>query len=109
MADRGPRKADHKRWRRDIVRHREELPRQYAALETAMAAFGDNFDMQPFKEAFTTTEDVGGVQPRSGRRAGCRPGAEFVAGDVHRAAELVHDTARDFIGRYGAWIEPYLG
>ena len=30
------------------------------------------------------------------------------AGDVHRAAELVHVTARDFIGRYRAWLEPYL-
>ncbi len=30
------------------------------------------------------------------------------AGDVHRAAELVHDAARDFIGRYRVWIEPHL-
>jgi hypothetical protein len=26
------------------------------------------------------------------------------AGDVHRAATFVHDAARDFIGRYRAWI-----
>ena len=30
------------------------------------------------------------------------------AGDVHRAAELVHRTALEFIGRYRWWIEPYL-
>jgi uncharacterized protein YutE (UPF0331/DUF86 family) len=30
------------------------------------------------------------------------------AGDVHRAAELVHGAARDFIGRYRTWIAPYL-
>jgi hypothetical protein len=30
------------------------------------------------------------------------------AGDVHRAAELVHATARDFIGRYRTWIESHL-
>jgi hypothetical protein len=30
------------------------------------------------------------------------------AGDVHRAAALVHDTARDFIGPYRAWIADYL-
>jgi hypothetical protein len=30
------------------------------------------------------------------------------AGDVHRAASMVRDTARDFIGSYRDWIEPYL-
>jgi uncharacterized protein YutE (UPF0331/DUF86 family) len=30
------------------------------------------------------------------------------AGDVHRAASLVHDAARDFIGPYRAWIGTYL-
>jgi len=30
------------------------------------------------------------------------------AGDVHRAAILVRDTARDFIVSYRDWIEPYL-
>ena len=172
VADREPRKADRKRWQREIVRHLEEFPRQYAALETAMAAFGEEFDLQLFKEAFTTREDmeaynqaqaleraVGRVQdfvaevaeagvklarlPRpSGERHGppaqqafealrdagvidrglCRrlvraqrarsmiehSYVETPAGDVHRAAELVHEAAREFIGRYRAWIEPYL-
>lgn len=30
------------------------------------------------------------------------------AADVHRTATLVHDAARDFIGRYRAWIGSYL-
>ncbi len=30
------------------------------------------------------------------------------AGNVHQAAELIHDTARDFIGRYRVWVEPFL-
>ncbi len=58
MAEVGPRKVDRKRWQRDIARHLEDFPRQYAALENAMAAFGDDFDLQRFKEAFNTTEDM---------------------------------------------------
>jgi hypothetical protein len=30
------------------------------------------------------------------------------AGDVHRATQLIHEAARDFIVRYRQWIEPYL-
>lgn len=33
---------------------------------------------------------------------------EIPAGDVHRSAELVHETALAFIGPYRAWIEPFL-
>jgi len=58
MADRIPRKADRTRWQGDIVRHLEDFPRQYAALGTAMAAFGDEFDVQQFKEAFNTATDM---------------------------------------------------
>jgi uncharacterized protein YutE (UPF0331/DUF86 family) len=53
-----PRKVDRRRWRRDITRHLEDFPRQYAALEHAMAAFGDDFDLRQFKEAFETTDDL---------------------------------------------------
>jgi uncharacterized protein YutE (UPF0331/DUF86 family) len=52
-----PKKVDRNRWRQTIARHLEEFPRQYAALEHAMAAFGD-FDLQEFKRAFNTTEDI---------------------------------------------------
>jgi uncharacterized protein YutE (UPF0331/DUF86 family) len=30
------------------------------------------------------------------------------AGNVHQAAELVCKSAREFIGRYREWVEPYL-
>jgi hypothetical protein len=58
MADREARKVDERRWRLTIVRHLEDLPRQYAALENAMAAFGEDFDLQQFKAAYNTTEDM---------------------------------------------------
>lgn len=172
MAEAEPRKADRKRWQREIVRHLEDFPRQYAALETAMAAFGEDFDVRRFKEAFNTTEDmeaynrvqaleraVGRVQnfvaelAEAGMKVAALPrpriaeqrspaqqafealrDAEIidgglcrrltqaqkarsmiehgyvgtVAGDVHRAAQLVHETARDFMGPYRAWIGPHL-
>lgn len=136
-----------------------------------MAAFGGDFDMQQFKQAFNTTDDIdaynrvqaveralGRVQnfvadlaglgvklaqlapvrevhgPPSHkafaalREAGVIDGAlcrrltraqdartmiehgyiDTTAGRVHQAAELVHESARDFIGRYRTWIEPHL-
>jgi len=33
---------------------------------------------------------------------------EVTAGEVHRAALLVHDAAQRFVPRFRAWIEPYL-
>jgi uncharacterized protein YutE (UPF0331/DUF86 family) len=172
MPEREPRKADVNRWRLAIVRHLEDFPRQYAALESAMAAFGDEFDLRRFKDAFDTTADmeaynrVQAVERAAGRvqnfvaelaeagvklaqlprppladggsaaeqafaalrEAGIIDGnlyrrltraqkarsmiehayIEAPAGDVHRATRLVHDTARDFIGRYRSWIDPYL-
>jgi hypothetical protein len=171
MAEGGPRKVDRQRWRRDIVRHLEDFPRQYAALEHAMAAFGEDFDLRLFKEAFDTAEDIdaynrvqvveralGRVQnfvsdlaiagvklaqlPHGSKFHGSSAHQAFVAlrdakvidgqlcrrliraqdartmiehvyvetpaGRVHQGAKLVHEAARDFIGRYRAWIEPYL-
>jgi hypothetical protein len=168
----GSRKAQRGRWRREIVGHLAEPPRQYAALESAMAAFGDDFDPDRFKAAFETDEDMeaynrvqaveralgrvqnfvgelavsgvklAGLPPPSGeahgsavqrafeslREAGAISGAlcrrlvraqvarstiehEYLgssAGDVHRAAELVHAAAREFLARYRPWVEPYL-
>jgi uncharacterized protein YutE (UPF0331/DUF86 family) len=53
-----PRKADRNRWRREIVGYLSDFSRQYAALERAMAAFGGDFDLRQFKEAFETTVDI---------------------------------------------------
>jgi hypothetical protein len=50
--------AERKRWQRQIVRHLADFPRQYAALEHAMAAFGGDFDLRQFKQAFNTAEDI---------------------------------------------------
>lgn len=33
---------------------------------------------------------------------------QLPAGDAHRAAELIRESAREFIGRYRSWIEGYL-
>lgn len=165
-------KADRGRLMRDIVAHLEDFPRQYAALETAMAAFGDDFDVKLFKAAFDTADDleaynraqaveraVGRVQNYVGdlacagvrlARLPCEPlgdggspaqqafealrDAEVIdgelcrrlvraqkarsliehsyvrtpAGDVHRATQLIHETAGDFIAPYRAWVEPFL-
>lgn len=163
------RTADRKRWRRDVIRHLADFPRQYAALEMAMAAFGQDFDIRRFTEAYETSADmeaynrvqaleraVGRVQnyvtdlaiagmrlaqlprpPMSHHGSAAQQAFEALrdarvieaglckrltraqkarsmiehsyvetpAGDVHRAAELVHEAARDFIGRYRTWIE----
>lgn len=164
------RKADRNRWRQTITRHLEDFPRQYAALEHAMAAFGD-FDLEEFKQAFNTTDDieaynrVQAVERALGRvqnfvaelaQAGSKlaqlpPPAErhassadeaFMAlrdagvlskqlcrrliraqaarttiehgylgasaGNVHEAAQLIHDSAREFVGAFRDWIAPYL-
>jgi hypothetical protein len=172
MPDSTVRPVERKRWRDAIERHLEDFPRQYAALEHAMASFGGNFDLQQFKAAYDTSEDMdaynrvqaveralGRVQNYVGELAETgiklaalpkRPAERHAsqtqtafeamrdakiitaslcrrlvraqdartriehsyvrtpAGDVHRAAILVRDTARDFIRSYRDWIEPYL-
>lgn len=171
MAAGEPRKVDRDRWKRDIIRHLEDFPRQFAALETAMAAFGDDFDLQQFKTAFNATDaaemedynrvqaveravgrvqnyvadlavagarlaglpvegegsaahraldalrDSGVIDGRLARRLTRAQQARVMiehsyvdtaAGDVHRATELVRESARDFIARYREWIEPFL-
>jgi len=171
MPDPEVRPADAQRWRLAIVRHLEDLPRQYAALEHAMASFGADFDLQPFKVAYNTADDmdaynrVQAVERALGRvenyvselaEAGVKLAAlprpadtrqssteiafeamrdakiisaslcrrmvraqnartriehsyvQTPAGDVHRAAILVREAARDFIGSYRDWIEAYL-
>jgi len=172
MAAGEPHKADRERWKRDIIRHLKDFPRQFAALETAMAAFGGDFDLQQFKAAYIATDaaemedynrvqaveravgrvqnyvadlavagtrlaglsvekegsaahrafdalrDAGVIDGRLARRLIRAQQARVMiehsyvdtpAGDVHRAAELVRESARDFIARYREWIEPLLG
>jgi uncharacterized protein YutE (UPF0331/DUF86 family) len=53
-----PRKADIKRWQKEIEAHLGEIPRQVSALENAMAAFGDDFGLKSFKAAYETQTDM---------------------------------------------------
>ncbi|MHB8690276.1 MAG: hypothetical protein ACYDHH_03430 [Solirubrobacteraceae bacterium] len=171
MPDPDVKPVDASRWRLAVVRHLEDLPRQYAALEHAMATFGADFDLQQFKEAYNTTEDTdaynrvqaveralarvqnyvaelaeagvklaGLPRPTDSHGSPAQQGFEAMrdaeiisrglcrrlvqaqnartriehgyvqtpAGDVHSAAILVHDSARDFVGSYRAWIEPFF-
>lgn len=166
-----PKKADRNRWRLRIQQTLEDFPRQYDALESAMGAFGDDFDIDAFKEAYETRTDmdaynrVQAVERALGRvqnyvaelaiagvnlagldlagtdhdgqaqrafealrNAEVLDGAlcrrlkraqqarilvehayvEAPAGNVHRAAELVHDTSTEFLLAYRAWIVQYL-
>jgi uncharacterized protein YutE (UPF0331/DUF86 family) len=53
-----PSEAQRDRWKGEIVEHLEDFPRQYAALENAMADFGTGFDLHAFKAAFESTTDM---------------------------------------------------
>jgi uncharacterized protein YutE (UPF0331/DUF86 family) len=171
MAGGRPRPAEVARWRREIVDHLEDFPRQHAALGTAMAAFGEDFELKRFKLAYETKTDMeaynraqaveralgrvqnyvadlavtgaklAGLEPAAPRGEGAAGRAfatlrdaavidgalcrrliraqkarvmiehsyvEVPAGNVHRAAELVRESAREFIGRYRSWIEELL-
>lgn len=55
---REPRKADVARWRGEITKHLDDFARQYAALESAMSAFGADFDRGEFKRSFETGTDM---------------------------------------------------
>lgn len=54
----GPSTTDRNRWSNEIVEHLEDFPRQYAALQNAMAEFGSDFPLPPFKAAFDSTTDM---------------------------------------------------
>lgn len=168
---RNPRKADVARWRREIVGHLGDFPRQYAALESAMAAFGDSFDRSGFKRAYETQTDMeaynraqaveralarvqnyigdlaiaavklAGLEPPDRNREAAAQRAfatlaeadvitralcrrlkraqqartliehsyvDVPGGTIHAAALLIHESAREFIAPYRAWIEDYL-
>jgi len=49
-------KADRQRLERRTVDHLKEFPRQLAALEVAIAEFGDEFDVARFKRAFNSPD-----------------------------------------------------
>jgi len=53
-----PSTAQRNRWRNEAVEHLEDFPRQYAALQNAMAEFGADFPLPEFKAAFESTTDM---------------------------------------------------
>jgi uncharacterized protein YutE (UPF0331/DUF86 family) len=54
----GPSERQRDRWRAEVIEHLEDFPRQYAALENAMAEFGERFDLKTFKAAFDSRTDM---------------------------------------------------
>jgi len=50
--------AQQNRWKGEIVEHLTDFPRQYAALQNAMAEFGAEFSPKEFKAAFNSTTDM---------------------------------------------------
>lgn len=53
---RAARPVDRKRWRRSLVAHLEDFPRQLEALRFSTQAFGGDFDAAQFAEAFVSEE-----------------------------------------------------
>lgn len=53
-----PSTAQRNRWRNEVIEHLEDFPRQYAALQNAMAEFGADFSLPQFKAAFDSTTDM---------------------------------------------------
>lgn len=53
-----PSAAMRNRWKSEVVEHLEDFPRQYAALQNAMAEFGADFPLPQFKAAFDSTTDM---------------------------------------------------
>lgn len=58
MSERQVRPVDRRRWQNGVVRVLERFPREYAALESAMGAFADDFELQAFKRAFDFADGV---------------------------------------------------
>ncbi|HEU4703824.1 MAG TPA: HepT-like ribonuclease domain-containing protein [Conexibacter sp.] len=52
------RPVDRRRWQNGIVRLLERFPREHAALEYAMATFGDAFELRSFKQAYDAEDDL---------------------------------------------------
>jgi len=94
MTPRELRKAERTRLRRNISAHHADFSIQYEALVFAMEAFGPNFDLRRFKEAFNSPEnketyrDVQAAERAAGRVQGYVGG---LAKDGVRLAELPRD------------------
>lgn len=56
--DAEPRRVDVRRWRQEILDLIADLPRQHMALEYAMRAFGDGFELSALKRALARSADI---------------------------------------------------
>jgi uncharacterized protein YutE (UPF0331/DUF86 family) len=133
-----PRKIGRRRWRRDIVGHLEDFPRQYSSTGRERAAgrvqnvvadlaqagvkladlpYMSDLHAPPPHRAFAALREAKVIDGELCRRLTRAQDARTMiehsyvrtpAGNVHQAVTLVHESARDFIGRYRKWVEPYL-
>jgi hypothetical protein len=80
-------------------------------------AFVDSVIRSQAQQAFEALRDAGVIGKSLCRELALAQNArtriehsyvQTPAGDVHRATTLVRDAARDFMGSYRTWIEPYL-
>jgi uncharacterized protein YutE (UPF0331/DUF86 family) len=87
-----------------IIDHLTDFPRQYAALENAMSAFGEDFDLPEFTAAFETAEDmeaynrVQAVERAFGR-------VQNYVGEMAGAAVKLADLPRPVMGDDGSRVE----
>ena len=98
MTGKALRKAARKRLVRRIVARIEDFPRQHAALESAMAAFGDEFDRVSFKRAFETADDMSAYNA-----------VQSVERAAGRVQGYVGDMAMDAVRLAGLHSEPSGG
>lgn len=75
---------------REIIDLLEDLPRQDAALETAMATFGEDFDLSEFKAAYEATapEDMGDYNRVQAVERGIGRVQNYIAELAIKGAEL---------------------
>lgn len=95
------RKADRARLARDVVAHLEDFPRQYAALESSMVAFGDDFDLEQFKAAFDTSEDLEAYNRAQAVERGVGRVQNYVA-DLAAAGVRLAELPREPMGAGGS-------
>jgi uncharacterized protein YutE (UPF0331/DUF86 family) len=90
---------------------------ELAELDAKLAELPPTVHGSPAERAFVSLRDAGAIdgelcrQLRRAQRARTRIEHVYLdvtAGETHRAARLIHDTAPRFLARYADWIEPFL-
>jgi uncharacterized protein YutE (UPF0331/DUF86 family) len=90
---------------------------ELAEVGVQLAALEPHANGSPSERAFASLRDAGVIDGALCRRLVRAQSArnriehtylDLSAGEVHRAARLVHEIAPRFLRRYVDWIEPYL-